>query len=153
MENIQKYPYTYVSADNPFMAAAEKYALENSLDKEMPTGSVIVDSNGLTIGRGANGSNHHELFGCERKRQHIPTGEQYELCEGCDPKNHSELRAIADADNDELDTFGADLYLWGHFWCCEPCTRAMREAGIANVYLLEGSDILFDKTKEGSIRK
>ncbi|HEY4516564.1 MAG TPA: deaminase [Candidatus Paceibacterota bacterium] len=151
------YPYLpegreikYVPADDPFITEARGYALQNALDDTQKTGSVIV-INGKIIGRGANGSEYHTKHGCERVRRGIPTGQQYELCEGCHPKNHSEPRAIADAKKNGHDPKGADLYLWGHWWACEPCWRAMIEAGIKNVYLLEGSEKLFNKNSSDNI--
>jgi deoxycytidylate deaminase len=95
-------------------------------------------------------SDYHELHGCERIRQGIPTGQGYELCEGCHPKNHSEPSAIADAVSRDEDTRGADLYLWGHWWFCESCWDAMIAAGIRNVYLLEHSEVLFNKAHPGN---
>ncbi len=146
------YPYIpkgrkikYVPPDNEYIRAAKKYAKENSLDDNMPTGSVVVDS-GEIIGYGANGSDYHKTNGCERVRQGIPTGQGYELCEGCHPKNHSEPRAIADALSKKTDLRNADLYLWGHWWACEPCWKAIEEAGIKNVYLVEHSHKFFNKT-------
>lgn len=145
------YPYLpagreikYVPGDNPFMQEARDYALKNALDDTQRTGAVVV-KDGKMFGRGANGSNYHTKHGCERVRRGIPTGQQYELCEGCHPKNHSEPRALTDAKKNGHDTQGADLYLWGHWWACEPCWNAMIAAGIANVYLLEGSEKLFNK--------
>lgn len=150
-----EYPYLpegreilYVPADNPFILAAREFAEQNSLDTTMPTGSVIV-RDGQIIGRGANGSTYHETHGCERVAQGIPTGQHYELCEGCHPKNHSEPKAVADANAHGEDVRGADLYLWGHWWCCEPCWNAMD--GIRNVYLMEGSEVLFNKSAAGNI--
>jgi len=81
----------------------------------------------------------------------IPTGQQYELCEGCHPKNHSEPRAIADAKKNGHDTKGADLYLWGHWWACETCWQTMIAAGIKNFYLMEGSEKLFNKSHPKNI--
>ena len=68
------------------MQEAKEYARLNSLDKVVQTGSVIV-KNGEIIGRGANDSSYHETHECERVKQKIPTGQGYELCEGCHPKN------------------------------------------------------------------
>jgi deoxycytidylate deaminase len=151
------YPYMptegiihYVSADNTFMQAARAVAAEQSLDKTMPTGSVIVRDNTI-LGKGANGSTYHETHGCERVRLHIPTGQGYELCEGCSPKNHSEPKAIADARKNTKDLRGTVVYLWGHWWCCESCWNAMFEQGINTVYLLENSEILFNKDATGNI--
>ncbi len=147
-----KYPYLpegrdikYVPANNPYMHEAENFAQKESLDKKQPTGSVLVKE-GRVLGRGANGSDYHLKHKCERVKRGIPTGQGYELCEGCHPKNHSEPKAIKNTRDNGFDPNGADLYLWGHFWCCEPCWNAIIEAGIENVYLLEGSEKYFDRT-------
>jgi deoxycytidylate deaminase len=152
-----KYPYLpegrtilYVPADNPYMIEARDYAMEHSLDDTVKTGSVIV-KNGMIIACGANGSDYHEKYGCERVKRNIPTGQGYELCEGCSPKNHSERRAVFEAMKEGYDAQGADLYLWGHWWCCKDCWDAMIEAGIRNVYLQEGSDALFNKEHPDNI--
>ncbi len=117
------------------MQAAKLVAETESLDADHQTGAVIV-KDGNIIGAGANGSTWHETHGCERKRQNVPTGEGYELCQGCHPKNHAEQTAIASCEDSPS---GADLYLWGHWWCCQSCWGKMIEADIANVYLAEGA--------------
>jgi deoxycytidylate deaminase len=151
------YPYMpeggvikYISADNPYMQEAKEYARKYSLDKTMPNSSIIV-LDGKVVGRGANGSDYHEKHGCERVRLGIPTGQGYELCEGCSPKNHGEPRAITDALSHVDSIKGADLYLWGHWWCCEPCWKSMQDAGIRTVYLLKDSETLFNKEHPGNI--
>lgn len=145
------YPYLptgrafhFVPLTDPYMGEAREYAKEHSKDGAMPTGAILV-KDGKVIGRGANGSDYHKEHGCERVRQGIPTGQGYELCEGCHPNNHSERRAIEDAKKSGEDTMGANLYLWGHWWACKPCWDAMEDAGIGEVYLLSGSDQLFNK--------
>src|SRR4051812_12645188 len=152
-----KYPYLpagktilYVDEDNPYMRTAREYALANSLDDAVKTGGVLVKGN-MIIGQGANGSEYHKENGCVRVTLKIPTGEGYELCEGCHPKNHSEPRAIANAKKRGFSTTGTELYLWGHWWACEPCWKAMEEAGVARVYLLEDSEHLFNKADPTNI--
>jgi deoxycytidylate deaminase len=81
----------------------------------------------------------------------MPTGEGYDLCEGCNSKFHSEPSAIRDALSKNKDTEGADLYLWGHWWCCKDCWDSMISAGIKNVYLLDGSEKLFNKKSSENI--
>jgi deoxycytidylate deaminase len=151
------YPYLpvtaeilYAKASNPFMQAAKDTAKRLSLDKTMPTGSVVV-RNGKILGNGANGSAYHETHVCERVRLGIPTGKGYELCEGCHPKNHSEPKAISDALKHAQSLDGSVIYLWGHWWCCEACWEAMLDHGITTVYLLENSDILFNKNHSENI--
>lgn len=142
--------FLYVPEENEFMAAARNYALTNSKDDAVKTGSVVV-VDGVVVGEGANGSDFHKDHECERVKRGVPTGEGYELCEGCHPKNHSEVRAIASA-KDKLGTVeGADLYLWGHWWACEPCWNAIEDAGISRVFLLEGSERFFNKTHPDNI--
>lgn len=150
-EHTIKYPYIpegrsigYVPSDNVYMQEARHEALRRSLDMAVQTGAIVVQG-GMIIGRGANGSEYHHTHECERVKQGIPTGQGYELCEGCHPKNHAEPRALADAATHGLED-GADLYLWGHWWCCEPCWNSMLSARLAHVYLLEGSEYLFNKT-------
>ena len=152
-----KYPYIpegrtilYAPADNPFMAQAKAYARAHSLDAVMP-GAAGVVKDGVIVGCAANGSDYHRTHECERIKRHIPTGQGYELCEGCHPKNHSESRAVKNTKDGGHDTNGADLYLWGHWWCCEPCWNAMTAGGIRDVYLLEGSEILFNKENPDNI--
>lgn len=133
----------YVTLSNPFMQQAQLVALKDSLDPEHRTGAVIVRSNffggARVLAAGANGSVHHLRHGCERKKLKIPTGEGYDLCEGCSPHNHAEQKAIKAFEGynryNDLKIKGCDLYLWGHWWCCESCWDSMIAAGIRDVYL------------------
>lgn len=151
MESKIKYPYLpegreikYAPMDNIFMFEAFVHARSFALDKTMPGAAILVQA-GMIIGWGANGSDYHKTHQCQRVILGCKSGEGYDLCEGCHPKNHSEAKAIANARARGIDPAGADLYLWGHWWCCKPCWEKIIEAGIANVYLLSGSEILFNK--------
>jgi len=142
--------FIYVGEENPFMQEAKRHAVSYSKDHTVKTGSVVV-VDGEIVGKGANGSDWHDTHPCERVRLGIPTGERYDLCEGCHSKNHSEVRAVADAASRIKDLNTADLYLWGHWWACKPCWDAIEEANIRNVYLLEGSERLFNKLHPDNI--
>lgn len=152
-----KYPYLpdgrrieYVPADNKFMAEAKKLARKYRSNLSMPGAAVVVKDNQV-IGRGSIGNNPAHINGCVRVKLNMPTGQGYELCDGCHPHNHSEPSAIRDAQEHGKETKGADLYLWGHWWCCEPCWEAMINAGIDHVFLLENSQVLFNKEVPGNI--
>jgi len=154
---VIRYPYIpvgramlYVGEDNIFMQAARDVALQYSLDKKQKVGAVIVCDQVL-VGRGVNGCDYHEHHGCERMRLGIPTGQGYDLCEGCHPKNHAERTAITHAQANGHDMRGAAMYLWGHWWACEPCWDAIISAGITHLYLLEKSEILFNPADKGTI--
>ena len=154
---VIQYPYLpagrtilYVPASNEFMAATKEFARKNNTVKHV--GAAVVVRDGRIIGRGSIGAGFHGAQGgCIREKMNVPTGTRYDLCKGCSHENHSEASAIRDAKEHNEDTHGADLYLWGHWWCCEPCWRAMLEAGISNVYLLEGSERLFNKNHPDNI--
>jgi deoxycytidylate deaminase len=140
----------YVDIDNIYIQKAKKYARQESLDKIMPNASVIV-KDGKAVAYGANGSGYHDKYGCERVRRGVNTGQAYDLCEGCHPKNHSEQKAVAKAIAKGLNLKGTELYLWGHWWCCESCWDVMLANGIDTVYLLEGSEILFNREHSDNI--
>lgn len=139
------YPYIpenrmikYVGGNNLYMFLAKMYAKKYSQDKIMPSAAVVVNG-GLMIGKGCG-----VILGCK-------SGEGYELCEGCHPKNHSERKAIQNAHDNGHDVNGADLYLWGHWWCCGACWGEMDRVGIDRVFLLKDSEILFNKEHPDNI--
>lgn len=158
MSNIN-YPYLpegreikYVSLDNFYMQTAREFSKNNSTDRLQPTGSVIVQDSKI-IGEAANVIpltnpklvEMHRNGLCTRKLLKVKTGTKYWLCPGCAKySDHSEQRAIKQARGNGLDTKGADLYLYGHWWCCKPCWDKITEAGIKNVYLLNDSEKLFN---------
>lgn len=156
MSTAIQYPYlppnhtiSYVSEANEFMQAA-KVAATKAADKQHSTGAVVVKA-GQIVGEGFNYAVIAAIPGliqshpkwCIRKHFNVPSGQKYWACPGCIPsKNHAEGRAVRAAGEKAR---GADLYLWGHWWCCQPCWEAMIGAGINNVYLLEGSEVVFNK--------
>ena len=144
-----------VSAGNAFMQEAERMAKNKSTDFYHPTGAVVV-KNGVVIGRAANQSrlknkkliSFHKNYFCVRRMLKIKSGEKYWLCPGCSPCTyHAESGAVRDALKNahgvQENVQDADVYLWGHWWCCKPCWDAMIARGIKDVYLLEGSERLF----------
>ena len=157
-----KYPYLpnnrsilYVSKDNEYIKKAEDFAKNESSDSKHKTGAVVVKG-GVIVGYGTNQTalnkknkindflkNQHSKL-CIRRVFKIKSGEKYWLCPGCaSPSEHAEQRAIRDALRSESSISGADLYLWGHWWCCKPCWDSIIKAEIKNVFLLEDSENLF----------
>jgi tRNA(Arg) A34 adenosine deaminase TadA len=161
-----KYPYLpegrtieYVSGDHPHMRAAREVMRARSTDWGFPTGAVVV-LDGSVIGGAANRSrlanrtllHLHKKGWCFRKALHVPSGKRYWMCPGCaGPEYHAEILAVKDAVKDNNSANGASLYLYGHWWCCESCWVAMMSAGIEHVYLVEGSERLFDRSASNNI--
>ncbi len=161
-KKIVQYPYLpkgkeirYVPESNVFMQLAKAFARAQSLDAVMP-GAAVVVKDGRVIGIGANGSDYHKTNTCQRIILGCKSGEGYEHCEGCHPKNHSEATAVYAAQTTLSGFFGvslggADLYLWGHWWFCKACWDVMIAAGITNGYVVENSEILFNKEHPDNI--
>ncbi|MCR4260786.1 MAG: hypothetical protein NUV96_00360 [Candidatus Colwellbacteria bacterium] len=161
-----EYPYLpegrdiqYVGDDNQFMRLAEEMRNTKSTDVVHPTGAVVV-LEGEVIGKAANQSRlksekaraiHGKGF-CIRRIFKIPSGKKYWLCPGCAlSKHHAELQSLRDVLRNKRSAQGADMYLYGHWWCCKPCWDGIEKAGIKNVYLLEGSERLFDRNHPDNI--
>ena len=162
------YPYLpegrtilYVPADNVFMQEAKRIAKEESTDRHISTGAVIVNvRDNMIVSRGANMApltnniliNLHKKY-CIRRILKIPSGQKYWVCRGCaGGDHHAEYRASKKLIKDGFDKNNQfDLYLFGHWWACKDCWGKMLEIPIRNLYLLEGSEILFNDKAEGNI--
>ena len=139
-----------VGLENRYMSLAKVVCDSKSTDIAHPTGAVVV-KDGEVIGEWANQSvlrnkkmlELHKSF-CIRRLLKIKTGTRYWLCPGCaSHKYHAESGAVSDALRKGFDTKGADLYLYGHWWCCKPCWDTMIKNGIKNVFVLKDSETLF----------
>lgn len=134
-----------VSSEHPFMKLAREVALEHKGSLTHTSGAVLVKDN-TVIGTGSIGSGFHRTNGCARQDKHVPTGMAYELCLGCHPSNHSEQVALANAVINGHDPFQAEVYLWGHWWCCVACWSALEIADVRQVYTLENAHVFFEKS-------
>jgi deoxycytidylate deaminase len=133
-----------VKDTNIFIQAAKKVALEQTSDLAHPTGAVIVKNNQI-IGEGANFSQYHKKHGCERKKLKCKSGEGYDLCVGCNPQFHAEATAIRHVLAQNKSTKNCDLYLWGHWWCCQACWQKIIDAKISRVFLSATAIEMFKK--------
>jgi len=156
-----KYPYLpkertilYVPENNKYILAAKEFALKHSLDRQVSTGTVIVGEDGEILVSAANQTPIKNKFlldthknWCIRKLFTIPSGQKYWLCPGCaSHKNHGEYQAVMALQKkfpQKINT-NLDLYLWGHWWCCKSCWDKMIKIGINKVFLLKGSEVLFN---------
>lgn len=71
----------------------------------------------------------------ECPRKDMPTGVGYELCKTiCKQQAHAEVDACRKAGKE---AFGADLYLIGHYYCCDNCKEIMEQYGILNTHIVK----------------
>lgn len=150
-----KYPYLppgrvmrFVSIDDEFMRQAERAREKCSGDPLFPVGAVLVRGNRV-VARAGNGFNRGAggVHVCPRIVLDCPSGTGYDLCHLHDAPGHAEPMLIAAAKEQGIDVMGADVYLYGHWWCCEPCWSVMIEAGVRDVYLLENAHVEFDRDR------
>jgi deoxycytidylate deaminase len=134
-----------VPAGDVFMARAlvEVAVMERENPEANRAAASVIVKNGVVIGIGRNRSTHPTY--CPRKALGSPTGQEYDLCpKYCHSDNHSESAAVRVARDAGEDTTGADLYLAGHWWACQPCWDSMIAGGIKNVFVAEGAKALYD---------
>lgn len=85
---------------------------------------VIIDAENYRSFRGENDCSNPQAV-CPRE-----PGEGYEKCQSvCGQAGHAEIEAVRAAGEFAR---GGTAQLWGHYWMCEPCGRALREAGIVS---------------------
>lgn len=141
-------PYQYVSITNKFMQVAMEIAKTDAYDtgfgSKAPVGAAFVKNNKVLV-KAAVGNDYHLNHGCKRQKLGIPSGEKYELCPGCDYSSHAEPKAIEIAKENDINLKDSDVYLFGQWWCCRPCSEKMMSVGIRNIYLLENSEKYFNR--------
>lgn len=147
----------YVDIDNNFMAQAKAMA-RLSNEKQQPVGAVIV-SNGQVITSAFNNNpltnlfliNLHKKY-CIRHLLKIPTGKHYWICPGCArKKNHAEFKASKKFLEKDITNRPIDLYMWGHWACCDACCASMQKIPINNIYLFKDCEKLFNPKDPNNI--
>ncbi len=147
------YPYMpegrelrYVAADHPFMQAAALARKECAGDPSYPVGIVLV-KNGEVVARAGNLYNRGpgQIHVCKRIVHEPPSGTGYDLCDQHDSPGHSERMVIQVAKEQGIDVSGCDAYMYGHWWCCEPCWDVMIENGIRDVYVVDDAHERFHR--------
>ncbi|MEI7579275.1 MAG: hypothetical protein WCJ58_04520 [bacterium] len=145
-----QYPYLpegkefkYVTMKNKFMQMAMEEVVKHDKEWGATIGATVV-KDGEAVVVVANGNDYHQKNGCDRKRDGIANG-NYDYCPGCSYKDHSEPKAARVAQEKGIDIKGADIYIWGHWWVCEPCWKVLIDNDIKNVYLLENSEKWFNR--------
>lgn len=63
-------------------------------------------------------------------------GEGYTKCESiCMQDGHAEMQALRKARAVGVSVVGATVYVSGHYHVCEPCARALRDAGVKSIVI------------------
>ena len=72
-----------------------------------------------------------ELGYCYRDQHQIPSGTQLERCRASG--SHGESNAIALASKHGQKVYQSDMYIYGHYACCDMCKGLIANAGISRV--------------------
>lgn len=113
-------------------------------------GAILV-RNKRVLATGYNGVptgvSHCLDVGCLRDKMNIPSGQRHELCRGL----HAEQNAIIQAASHGVNIEGADLYCTN--LPCIICTKMIINAGIKNVYYLDGyaDELSLEMFKEAGV--
>jgi deoxycytidylate deaminase len=152
-----EYPYLpkgreilYVPLSHRMMKAAKRMADNFTGCSFWPTGAVVAKK-GKIIGKGANSGLSFQPL-CPRIKNKAPTGTGYESCfDICKQDAHAEITSINNAVKNGNNPAGADLYLYGHWWCCKPCWDHIIKHKIKNVYLLNEAHYIFTRVKRAKL--
>lgn len=149
------YPYMpegkkfgYVPFDHSLMIAAAAARKECAGDSLYPVGVVLV-RDGEVLARAGNGFNRGSVSKhiCPRVVEECPSGKGYELCSLHDPAGHAEAMLIQIAREQGIDPAGCDVYMFGHWWCCEDCWNIMIAAGIRDEYVVDDAHERFSRER------
>lgn len=140
--------FKFVSNDHPHMIAAEVARRECSGDSLWPIGIVLV-RDGHVVARAGNGYNRGGTSKhiCPRVVLDVPSGTRYDLCSLHDAPGHAEPMLIEAAKKEGIDPAGCDVFMYGHWWCCEPCWKVMIDAGVRDVYMVDDAHERFSRDR------
>lgn len=144
--------YSFVPEDHPVMQSAKEAASVHSLTPNYPIGIVAaIDDKVICIA--GNGNGYHEahgeaeghIEGCCRRfisqervksgGEKIKPGEEFDLCPGCHTDSHAEANLVRKAAGLGVNLKGADVYMYGHYWCCGDCWEKMKQVDVGKVIL------------------
>lgn len=144
--------YSFVPEGHPVMQAAKKAASTHSLTPNYPIGIVAAIDDKVICAAG-NGNGYHEanrekeghINGCRRMfisqervkngGEKIKPGQEFDLCPGCHTDFHAEANLKRKAEELGIDLKGADIHMYGHYWCCGECWDKMKKAEVGRVFL------------------
>lgn len=147
-----KYPYLpagrtfkFVPIDNPFMQAAKQAAETLAGDPIHPVGIVLVKDGKVVMNAGNGFCLGAQVHICPRIVLECPSGTGYDLCSLHESPGHSEPMLMKRALEAGIDPKGGDAYMYGHWWACEPCWKALIDHDVRDVYLVENAHELFTR--------
>lgn len=140
--------YRFVSFDHPHMMAAYDARRECAGDTIFPIGVVLV-KNDVVVARAGNGFNRGSGIKhvCPRVVMECPSLTGYELCSLHDTPGHAENMLVLAAAEQGIDPVGCDVYMSGHWWCCDACWRVLMEAGIRDVFIVDDAQERFSRDR------
>jgi deoxycytidylate deaminase len=94
---------------------------------------------------------HAETGRCDRMQS--DGNVDYNKCPGCKHDRHSEQSAIFKAVRDGIELANSEIYLYGQWWVCEPCSGKAVAAGVTKIYLLPDTKSLFDRATLGQAER
>jgi len=122
---------------NEYFISITKMVANRSTCLRRHVGAVLVKEKRI-LATGYNGApaglKHCEEVGCLRENSSIPSGTRHELCRGL----HAEQNAIIQAAYHGIRIGGSILYCTNK--PCVICTKMLINAGIKNVFYIDGYD-------------
>lgn len=154
---------THPMMQRAFIHAMKHQALQAASGMRAVTSTLVAKNGTITLGvagelcdtvtdASMDDITYHAQTGtCDRMQS--DGNVDYNKCPGCKHDRHSEQCAILKAVRDGVDLADSEIYLYGQWWVCEPCSGKAVEAGVKTIYLLPNAKELFDRGTPGQTER
>jgi len=130
----REFPHVSVAGDGRVWADADELrAWREKREREAQWGGPCAKLRVRCIIVGETGTMYAGENDCANPQPACPRapGEGYEKCQTiCQQAGHAEIEALKVAGDDARN---GEAHVYGHYYACEPCARALRDAGVRTI--------------------
>ena len=160
---IKTAPMTHPMMERAFLHAMKHQVLQAASGMRAVTSTLVAQDGTITMGvagelcdtvndKSMDDITYHAQTGkCDRVQS--DGNVDYNKCPGCRHDRHSEQCAIHKALRDGVHLAGSEIYLYGQWWVCEPCSGKAVSVGVQTIYLLPNAKELFDRGAPGQAER
>jgi deoxycytidylate deaminase len=161
--SIKTAEMTHPMMQQAFLHAMKHQALQVASGMRAVTSTLVAKNGTITMGVAGELCDTVPDASMDDITYHAQTGKcdrvqsdgnvDYNKCPGCRHDRHSEQCAVHKALRDGVNLTDSEIYLYGQWWVCEPCSGKAVHAGVKTIYLLPNARDLFDRSAPGQAER